>query len=295
MKTAQGLIKHCKAVYAWKYVYGCKGEILTRAKYNQLKKQYGSAVWESDVHKVGHMCCDCSGLISSYTGILRGSANYKATALEVLSINELTEQNWNRYIGWALWMPGHIGVVSDTKGYYYAMDGSGRNWVHYPLKKQKWTHILKLKDVEYTTNGWTNVDGAWYYYCDRERVENSWIRDKGKWYYLDASGTMATDRWIMSASGNWSYVDSSGAAVTGWKQLDWQGSTNWYFFDDDGTMMRDSWINDYYVSRSGAMLTNVWVPWKGKYYWVGHDGKWLDKSTWISHIKPEDGYPIYNV
>ena len=46
-------------------------------------------------------------------------------------------------------MQGHIGVVSNTKGYYYAMDGSARNMVHYPMSKQKWTHCIKLCDINY--------------------------------------------------------------------------------------------------------------------------------------------------
>lgn len=148
-KTAKGLIEHCKAASGWMYVYGAKGEILTQEKYNWLKRQYGSMVWDSDISKIGQVCCDCSGLISSYTGVLRGSTSYEALAPEKVSIEEL-KSDWNKYVGWALWMPGHIGVVSDTEGYYYAMDGSARNWKHYPLSRNGWTKCIKIVDIDYS-------------------------------------------------------------------------------------------------------------------------------------------------
>lgn len=47
-------------------------------------------------------------------------------------------------------MKGHIGVVSDTVGYYYAMDGSARNWAHRPLADNGWTKVIKLKDIDYS-------------------------------------------------------------------------------------------------------------------------------------------------
>lgn len=149
-KTAEGLLKHCKEVVENKvqYVYGCKMEILTNSIYTRLKSMYGSLVWGTDISKVGKICCDCSGLISSYTDIVRNSAGYKSTAIEVATIAQL-RADWKKYVGWGIWLNGHIGVVSDTEGYYYAMDGSSRNAVHYPISKQNWTYVVKLKDIEY--------------------------------------------------------------------------------------------------------------------------------------------------
>lgn len=151
MKTYTELLAHCKAHSDWMYVYGMKGEVMTTQKYNQLKKQYGDMVWNSDANKIGKVCCDCSGLISSCTGILRGSSSFKANAPETVSIAEL-KRNWQKYVGWGLWLQGHIGVVSDTEGYYYAMDGSARNWVHYPISKNSWTHCIKLCDIDYSNS-----------------------------------------------------------------------------------------------------------------------------------------------
>lgn len=153
-KTMTGLIAHCKNAVEKKvqYVYGAKMQVLTLAQIKALRKQYGAAVWQSDDAKAGKMCCDCSGLISSYTGIERSSAEYKRTALQTASIAQL-KADWGKYVGWGIWLNGHIGVVSDTPGYYYAMDGSGRNAVHYPLNKQPWICVIKLKDIRYESEG----------------------------------------------------------------------------------------------------------------------------------------------
>ena len=127
-------------------------EVLTLAQIQALKKRFGSAVWASDLQKAGCLCCDCSGLISSYTGIERSSSNYKDTALQTASIAQL-KADWGKYVGWGIWLNGHIGVVSDVPGYYYAMDGSGRNMVHNPLSMQPWICVIKLKDIEYESEG----------------------------------------------------------------------------------------------------------------------------------------------
>lgn len=148
-KTVAGLLAHCKSVSNWKYVYGMKGQIMSSAMYNSLKSKYPTQVWNSDANKVGQFCCDCSGLISSYTKIARSSSNYASTALATATISQL-KSNWEKYVGWGIWMNGHIGVVSDTVGYYYAMDGSSRNWVHFPIQKNSWAKVIKLCDIDYS-------------------------------------------------------------------------------------------------------------------------------------------------
>jgi hypothetical protein len=158
LKTVNDLIQHCQIALKekWQYVYGAKKQKLSLQQIKQLQKQYGSMVWQSDLLKAGQTCCDCSGLISSCTGIERSSTNYKQTALEIISLTEL-KNNWEKYIGYGLWMQGHIGVVSETKGYYYAMDGSARNMVKYLMSMQNWTCAIKLKDIDYS-RGYIDMD-----------------------------------------------------------------------------------------------------------------------------------------
>lgn len=152
--TVDQLMDKCKQALKedWQYVYGAKGTVLSKAQIDALRNMYGSnCVWWSDSNKAGHKCCDCSGLITTATGVMRGSAQYKSTALECYPIS----QRKANMRGWAVWMKGHIGIY-DGNGGYYAMDGSARNMVHYPLSKNKFTHIIKLCDVDYGNGVSTN-------------------------------------------------------------------------------------------------------------------------------------------
>lgn len=148
-KNVSQLLEHCRNAKDWKYVYGMKGSVMTLRQYDMLKSMYGSMVWDSDKSKVGKICCDCSGLISSCTGIQRSSSQYKVSAPNLASISQL-KADWGKYIGWGIWKDGHIGVVSDKEGYYYAMDGSAANWVHNPIGMQRWHYAIKLKDIDYS-------------------------------------------------------------------------------------------------------------------------------------------------
>ena len=148
MATLTDLMNHCKKVVEdnWQYVYGAKGAILNRQQILDLQAQYGKElVWESDLNKAGKICCDCSGLISSLTKILRNSKGYYDSALERKNISERE----NNMRGWGVWKEGHIGIYDGNDG-YYAMDGSKANAVHKNLKENNFTHIIKLCDIDYT-------------------------------------------------------------------------------------------------------------------------------------------------
>ena len=144
-KTAQGLIEFAKSKVGTPYVYGAKGTVLSLEQIRQLRRTYGSnCVWYSDDSKAGQVCVDCSGLISWYTGIIRGSGQYKSTAVEVVPISQRT----NNHIGWAVWMNGHIGIYlgNDT---YIAADGSAYGVRIANLSQNRFTHLLKLCDIDY--------------------------------------------------------------------------------------------------------------------------------------------------
>jgi hypothetical protein len=174
-KNVSGLLEHCRTALKnnVQYVYGAKMKVMTYAEIKALQNTYGkSYVWDSDLNKAGKLCCDCSGLISSYTGISRSSSIYASTATESATIAQL-KADWGKYVGWGIWLKGHIGVVSDTKGYYYAMDGSVRNMVHLPISKNSWVKVIKLKDIDYTEE-------------NKEMVETINIKINGKEIKADA-------------------------------------------------------------------------------------------------------------
>lgn len=141
------LIKHCKDTITcdWKYVYGAKGKILSVKDIQNLQKQYGrDKVPDSDLNKAGKICSDCSGLISSLTKIHRSSQGYYDTALERKEIDK-REPTMK---GWGVWKNGHIGIYDGNDG-YYAMENSEKNACHRNLKKNSFTHIIKLCDIDY--------------------------------------------------------------------------------------------------------------------------------------------------
>ena len=147
-KTNIGLVDYCRSKIGTPYVYGAKMELLTLEKYNYLKKLYGSMVWDSDINKVGKVCCDCSGLISAYTGKIRNSTGYKNAAKAVNPISTIAIAP----PGVLVWFQGHIGIYSGTKNsvpYYIAEDGSAYGCREVPLSYNKWTHWLECTDIEY--------------------------------------------------------------------------------------------------------------------------------------------------
>lgn len=143
--TGQELVAFAKSKLGVPYVYGMKGTVMTLAKYNELKALYGDLVWDSDKNKVGKVCCDCSGLISWATGIIRNSQGYHDTALEVQPISTISKAP----IGAAVWQKGHIGIYIGN-GEYIAEDGSAYGCRRNKLIKAGFTHWLRLKDIDYT-------------------------------------------------------------------------------------------------------------------------------------------------
>ena len=152
--TNIGLVEFARSKIGTPYVYGCKQirdkEVeLTLSQYKLLKAAYGTGcVWESDVKKVGKICCDCSGLISWYTGKIYGSGQYKEKAGEIHTIDTIK----NAPVGAAVWLKGHIGIYSGTRNgvpYYIAEDGSAYGCREVPLSKNKFTHWFKIFDIYY--------------------------------------------------------------------------------------------------------------------------------------------------
>lgn len=149
-KSSKEFIKFLKSKVGTPYVYGAKGldGKLTLERLNALKAAnpgiFTTSYYAMAKRYVGKVCTDCSGLISWYTGILRGSAGYYSTALVKKPISQLDET----MIGWAVYKKGHIGIYI---GGGYCIEAKG---IHYGTVKSKvsstrWTHVLKLKDIRY--------------------------------------------------------------------------------------------------------------------------------------------------
>lgn len=164
--TAAQLVAFAKSKLGTPYVYGMKGEVMTIERYNYLKSMYGNYVWDSDKDKVGKVCCDCSGLISWATGIIRSSQGYHDTAVEIHPISEISKAP----IGAAVWKQGHIGIYIGG-GEYIAEDGSAYGCRKNKLSRANFTHWFKISDVEYEE--------------EKEMVEKSKIIVDGKEYAVE--------------------------------------------------------------------------------------------------------------
>ena len=148
MASVTDLMAHCEKVIKenWQYVFGAKGSKISKEDIIELQEEYGKdCVYDSDFEKEGQICCDCSGLISSLTSIVRNSYEYFDTAVEKKNINERDAS----MKGWGVWKKGHIGIYDGEDG-YYAMENSKDNAVHRSLSKNNFSHIIKLKDIDYT-------------------------------------------------------------------------------------------------------------------------------------------------
>ena len=220
-RKAAGLVAFCESKIGTPYVYGAKGEVLTEARLQTLAKQNPSMYTSSYTAKakqfIGQRCTDCSGLISWYTGIVRGSYNYHDTADERAAIGALDES----MIGWALWKPGHIGVYI---GDGYCIEAKGINYgtIKSKVKNTAWQKVLKLCDIDY------NVDPV---YTEGFKQAADGVR----WWYQYADGTWAANGWywLTEATGGtsgWYLFDAEGYMLTGYQQ---DPAGEWFFLCPD--------------------------------------------------------------
>ena len=220
-RRATGLVTFCESKIGTPYVYGAKGEVLTEERLQVLKKQNPAMYTSSYMAKarkfIGQRCADCSGLISWYTGLIRGSYNYHDTADKRVAIGALDES----MIGWALWRPGHIGVyVGD--GYCIEAKGINYGTIKSQVKDTAWQKVLKLCDIDYS------VDSV---YTEGFKL----AADGRRWWYQYADGTWAANGWywLTEATGGtsgWYLFDAEGYMLTGYQQ---DPAGEWFFLCPD--------------------------------------------------------------
>jgi len=149
-KTNAGLVEYVKSKLGYPYVYGMRMELLTKEKFDSLKKLYGSLVYDSDAAHIGKVCCDCSGLISSYTGVHRTSSGFRAAADKANPISAISQAP----IGALVWKDGHVGVyvgMENGAPYYIAEEGSGLGCRKNKLPSN-FTHWFLCPDIDYEVN-----------------------------------------------------------------------------------------------------------------------------------------------
>ena len=125
------------------------------------------------------------------------------------------------------------------------------------------------------SDGWSMLQGQWYFYKNGSIVKNMWKQDTTmKWFYLGSNGAMVKNVWRQDSS------------------------TNMFYLGDDGAMVRSTWKQDltmkwFYLGSTGAMVKNKWVQDStSHYFYLGTDGVMLVGKRWITIDKIQ--YYIYD-
>lgn len=257
--TKYDLVKHCESMLGTPYVFGAKGEIMTQARINSLAASYPGTFTSTYICKaqkfIGRKCLDCSGLISDKTKLIRGSSQYKSTALECVPVSKITEKQY----GWGLWTQGHIGVYV---GNGYAIEARGIDYgtVKTVVKNRGFVYAIKLCDIDYTDRvekkeGWSKENGFWYWYENSQKVKNRWMEINGHWYYFGEDCKMATG-WVQGKGGEWYWCDNNpdenyiGKMVTD-RVIYNDGFM--YYLDDKGVMAPEGKVLTFKVVTNGRL------------------------------------------
>jgi hypothetical protein len=156
--TGQGLADFAISKLGTPYVYGAKGANgkFTQSQLSSLSKAYPSMFTNTYITKakrlIGKICCDCSGLISWYTGKELGSYQLYSTASKRGLISGIDKAP----IGAVLWHPGHVGIYIGN-GYCMEEKGIDYGCVKSKLSNTTFTHWLLFNYIDYDDIADTNV------------------------------------------------------------------------------------------------------------------------------------------
>lgn len=281
LKTAEGLINHAISKLGSFYAYGAKGEIITTEKVWSWRRESPHVYTDVYTNRVlahrGEWATDCSGLISSYTGVIRGSSNYEQTGTNKKQPSQLTDKDY----GWAVWKQGHIGIVRSCTRVVEAK-GIDYGTIESKLSNTKWVKAFQIKDIDYSAKeglqGWVESRKGWVYFQNGDLVKNSWIRTNDRWYVVDGAGVMIHDDWFYE-NGRWYYLAGDGGMISSqWLYY----KDKWYYFDGTGACLTGTWYKYngewYYLDDTGAMHKGMLYD-NGSWYYLGDDGKLITDTS----------------
>ena len=172
------------------------------------------------------------------------------------------EQGGAVYTGWL-----------DTEEGRFFLDGSG-------ARAEGWTEIdgdyYYFGDTGTMLTGWVETERGRSYLNEDGILQTGWVELDGNRYCLGEDGVLQTG-WLDQPEGRY-YLSETGAMVVGWLEL----SGERYYFNEDG-MLQTGWLDQpegrYYLSESGTMATG-WIDSDGARYYLDESGVmcsgWLD-------------------
>ena len=151
--------------------------------------------------------------------------------------------------------------------------------------KENDTWGYRYPDGSLCRNGWSEIDGLWYYFNEDGVMATGWKQIDGQHYYLYDNGQMAVG-WS-KIGGAWYYFRPEtegtmpkGAMVSpGWRVI----GPYYFYFNEDGSMYT-GWLRErgklYYLntvdnSLLGAMFTG-WINRDEKTYFADSNGEILE-------------------
>lgn len=294
LKTARGLVEFANSKIGTIYAYGAKGQVLTPTLIYSLAKESPNVYTKAYINQLLDLCkkhpgaraVDCSGLISWYTGIIRGSSNFESTGTNKISPSKLDDGKF----GWAVWKPGHIGVVESGTT---IIEAKGINYgtIRSKTTATPWEKAFQIVDIDYQAEeglqGWIKCKSGYTYFRNGNMVKSAWILDKDRWYVVDGSGLMIHDNWFYEG-GKWYYLAGDGGMISN-QWLNYKDK--WYYFDAIGVCLTDTWYKYkdewYYLDDTGAMHKGMLYD-NGEWYYLGEDGKLVTDKT-IKFDARDDG------
>lgn len=144
----------------------------------------------------------------------------------------------------------------------YVSDGKGQQSANPSVKKGTQEQV-----------GWFQEGDVWSYrYPNGSLCRNGWTDIDGLWYYFDENGAMLTG-W-QQIGGVYYYLHSNGQMALGWTKV----GEDWYYFRTEaegqypsGSMVSSGWrvigAYYYYFNQNGSLATG-WLQLDGKRYYL---------------------------
>lgn len=173
----------------------------------------------------------------------------------------------------------------------------------------------RYPDGNISRNGWSEINGLWYYFNGDGTMVTGWQEIDGAVYYLQPDGQMSVgwsrieDKWYYFRVETEGHAPKGSMVSPGWRVI----GTDYFYFNSDGSMYT-GWLNldgkIYYLntldnSLQGALFTG-WIHRDEKSYfadangeilqgWNQIDGSWYyfyPGSGEMAHDTQIDGFPI---
>lgn len=189
--TATEIIENAKKYLSYKYLYGYKGETITKEQNAQLTKLY-PRIWGQTIYKTNstlwangkNKAIDCSGLVCRAAGI---------PDLGSYQMEEHWKSTKEEQPGAVLWREGHVALIIKP-GLLIEASGikTGVRVRTYSLGE--FVKILLIPNVDYATqqDGWLSDGVGWHYVKNGQYLKDGYY--KLKWsggtnlFYMDANG-----------------------------------------------------------------------------------------------------------